>query len=151
MALPVTHITFFGEQIPCIILESPLPAPELQVWRTQFAGTQGISEIVGGAGMRQLDFNIVLKNKDWLTRALIQEYIDATLNGELLGGNDTVVVKGVGYEIAYPDCTCHGFAMTRAPLPDYSGSLGITSGSTASPRYGYFCPGVLRFMQLGGG
>lgn len=151
MALPVTHITFFGEQIDCVILESPLPAPEIQVWRTQFAGTQGVSEIVGGAGMRALDFNVVLKKKEWTTREQIQEYIDAVLNGELLGSNDTVTVKGVGYTCVYPDCTGHGFTMQRSPLQDVGGMLGINSGTTENPKYGYFCPGVLRFMQLGGG
>lgn len=140
-----TSIRFNGEKIDCIILPHTIPSYELQTWRTQFAATQGLSEIVGSTGGRQLEFPIVLCNPAFTDREELWLYVEETLNIELTGQNGLVeLFTADGSILAYPDCTCHGFAATSDPKPDEAGTLGQGVGR-------WFCTGVMRFMQLGGG
>ncbi len=146
MAAPpvVTRITFAGESIECIVMPFAPPAFELQTWRTQFAATTGVSEIRGGAGGRPLELPIVLRKKAFTNRLKLEEYIETTINTNLIGQNGKVkIYLPDSTVLEYPDCTCHGFSKMSDPKKDEAGTL--------NTDYGWFCVGVLRFFQLSNG
>ncbi len=143
--MPTTNINDFGiifggQDIVAIVLPYIPPAPDLQTWRTQFAATTGISEIVGGAGGRPIEIPLVLRHASLTTRTKIEEKI-AEING-LVGTNDTLnVYLHDGTVIEYQDCTCHGFSMMSDPKPDEAGTLGAGTGR-------WSCMVLARFYQL---
>lgn len=157
--LATPRIRFAGADIKCIVLPFANPAPDLQVWRTQFAGTVGISEIVGGAGGRVLEIPIVLRSVKFISFEIIDRYVDDVLGANLVGQHGDLIVEpgkslrepltdGDGNPIPAPDkpvlryanCTFHGFSVTRPPLPDEAGTMGTGAGR-------WTCVGVLRFYQ----
>jgi hypothetical protein len=139
--VPPHTLKFGKEQISCTVLAVPEPAPELQTWRTRFAGVQGESELVGTAGGRTLEFALMIHGS-FATRNALRDYIQGTLNGSLIGEHDDIVFRGTSpnFEHDWMHCTCEGFSMApgSSPLFDFAGTL----------DGGWFVPGVLRFRQL---
>jgi hypothetical protein len=133
-------VTFGGLDIVAIVLPFGTPAADLQVWRTQFAASTGISEIVGGQGGRVIEIPIVLRDASFTTRIKLEDFIDEI--NDKVGTNDTLKVFTQDDSILpYDNCTFHGFNMTSDPKPDEAGTLGAGTGR-------WFCQGVLRFYQL---
>jgi len=133
---------FDGDTIPCIVLRHGKPAPELQTYRTHFQGVNGISEIIGGRGGRQLEFPVIL-HKKWARRQSMEDYVEFDLNLRAFGENGNIAYTANEATIKYDDCTFHGFFMDpNGPLFDYSGTL------EEDGTRGWFCSGMLLFFQL---
>lgn len=159
MATPITdpanpRVTFSGTKITCLVLPYQMNAPELQVWRTQFAATVGTSEIIGGAGGRVIELPLVLRSTKFDTRVKLETYIDTELNSKLTGINGTLIiepghslrepVEGVAQpelpKLTYLDCTCHGFSRITDPKPDFAGTMMVGTGK-------WSCTVMARFWQ----
>lgn len=140
MAIPNINdygIVFGGQDVVAIVLPYTPPAADLQVWRTQFAATQGISEIIGGSGGRMIDIPLVLRHSSYTTRAKIEADI-ATFNS-VIGINDTLKVYLYdGTILNYANCTCHGFAMMTDPKPDQANTMGAGVGRWTCTVMGRF-------------
>lgn len=132
---------FTGTLISCLVISQPTPMPELQTWRTHFAGLKGTSELRGLAGGRVLDFEVLVLG-EFETRDRLRDYIDKTLNGSLHGKHGelryTSAAGSERWNAVWKHCTLEGFAASSRMLPDVGGTL----------DGGWHVRGTLRFVQL---
>ncbi len=134
-------LVFDGKTIKGSVLRCPTEAPELQAWRTAFAGVRGESEIIGKTGGRTLLFEMLLFG-DFTKREDLFSYIESTINGAagLIGRHGTVQYKsttGTRWSLPWRECTCEGFTRMGSEVPDVAGTL----------DGGWFVQGVLKFRQ----
>lgn len=127
--MPITDygIVFDGVDVVAIVLPYTIAPPDLQVWRTQFAATHGVSEIIGGSGGRSIELPLVLRKASYRTRTDIEDAMNALdalvgVHGELR------IYLHDGSQVIYPDCTCHGFQRMSDPKPDEAGTMGAGVG-----------------------
>jgi hypothetical protein len=134
-------LTFNGDTGLCLPLAFTPAAPEYHFFRTHFAGTDGVSEITAGSGLRTILVKVVVFG-GFRTRNQLQQYCEQTMNVTALGSNSTLKYSSSNpkFSVSYPDCTFEGFAMDESPGMLYD-SAGTLDG-------GWFCLGTLKFTQL---
>jgi hypothetical protein len=139
----IPTLKFAGKTLKGAVLRPPVAAPEVQVWRTHFAGVLGESEIRGKSGGRMLEFQFLMFGS-FTKRTDLFDYIEKDLHGGsgLLGTNGTIEYSGADdsttYKLQWKDCTFEGFIRSGGELPDVAGTL----------DGGWFVPGMLRWRHL---
>ncbi len=128
-------ITFGSYEIPGDVLPFQPSSPELQAWRTKYAGVRGVSEIIGATGMRPIDIPIVLFG-DFNSSGQLQSFLQ-TLD-DRIGTNETVQIDSNAGQGPYDNCTLIDYQPIKMPLPDLAGLL----------DGGWFMYLLLRFVQL---
>jgi hypothetical protein len=137
---PYPTISFTGGKLSGALLSCPSPPPQLQVWRTQFAGVQGESEIVGMTGGRDLEFQVLLFG-GFSERDDLNDYITKTLDANI-GQNGPLSADGSrdsGWSLSWDNCTFEGFTRTSQDLLDIAQTI----------DGGWYVFGVLKFRHLG--
>jgi hypothetical protein len=133
-----------GVSIPGLVLKWPEIPFDLHPYETHFAGVDGISRLEGGAGRRVLDVAIVLYNR-YSSRTALSAFVNDQLNWDMVGSSHTLEYSTASpaFTAVEPDCVLEGFMQD-----DQIGQIFDGAGTLDG---GWFCFGVLRFIQLSKG